>query len=57
MSERGGTIRVRLRLEGRTRDLATVNPAIDGKLGGCDRVRLKIDDVRRESPGSTDGGS
>jgi integrase len=39
------TIRVRLQLEGRKRDLAMFNPAIDSKLRGCDLVRLKIDDV------------
>jgi integrase len=39
------TIRVRLQLEGRKRDLAMFNLAIDSKLRGCDLVRLKIDDV------------
>ena len=38
-------IRVRLQLEGRQRDLALFNLAIDSKLRGCDLVRLKIDDV------------
>jgi hypothetical protein len=38
-------IRVRLQLEGRTRDLAMFNLAIDSKLGGCDLVRLRIEDV------------
>ena len=38
------TIRVRL-LEDRRRDLAMFNLAIDGKLRGCDLVRLRIDDV------------
>ena len=39
------TIRVRLQLEGRKRDLAMFNLAIDSKLMGCDLVGLKIDDV------------
>jgi integrase len=39
------TIRVRLQLEGRRRDLAMFNLAIDSKLRGCDLVRLKIDDA------------
>ena len=39
------TIRVRLQLEGRRRDLAMFNLAIDSKLRGCGLVRLTIDDV------------
>ena len=39
------TIRVRLQLEGRQRDLAMFNLAIDSKLRGCDLVRLRVDDV------------
>ena len=39
------TIRVRLQLEGRKRDLAMFNLAVDSKLRGCDHVRLKIEDV------------
>lgn len=39
------TIRVRLQMEGRRRDLAMFNLAIDSKLKGCDLVRLRIDDV------------
>ena len=39
------TIRVRLQLERRRRDLAIFNLAIDSKLRGCDLIRLKIDDV------------
>jgi integrase len=38
-------IRVRLQLEGRKRDLALFNLAIDSKLRGCDLVRLRVDDV------------
>jgi integrase len=39
------TIRVRLQLEGRKRDLAMFNLAVDSKLRGCNLIRLKIDDV------------
>jgi integrase len=38
-------IRVRLRLERHTRDLALFNLAIDSKLRGCDLVRLRVNDV------------
>src|SRR4051812_37732284 len=38
-------IRVRLQLEGRKRDLALFNLAIDSKLRGCDLVSVQIDDV------------
>jgi len=49
------TIRVRLQLEGRKRDLAMFNLAVDSKLRGCDLVRLRIDDVCwRESSRSRD---
>jgi integrase len=39
------SIRTRLMLEGRTRDLAMFNVAIDSKLRGCDVVALKVEDV------------
>ena len=39
------SIRVRLQLEHRARDLALFNLAIDSKLRGCDLVRLRVDDV------------
>ena len=39
------TIRVRLQLEGRKRDLAMFNLAIDSKLRGCGLIRVSIDDV------------
>ena len=38
-------IRTKLQLEGRARDLALFNLAIDSKLRGCDVVRLKVTDV------------
>jgi integrase len=39
------SIRTRLLVEGRTRDLAIFNLAIDSKLRGCDVVALKVEDV------------
>ena len=39
------SIRPRLLLEGRTRDLAMFNLAIDSKPRGCDVVTLKVEDV------------
>src|SRR5437763_7998949 len=41
----GWSIRTRLMVEGRTRDLAMFNLAIDSKLRGCDVVALKVEDV------------
>lgn len=38
-------IRIRLELEGKTRDLALFNIALDSKLRGCDLVKLKVSDV------------
>jgi integrase len=38
-------IRTRLQVEGRTRDLAMFNLAIDSKLRGCDVVALKVSDI------------
>ena len=39
------TIRTKLQVEHRTRDLAMFNLAIDSKLRGCDVVALKVEDV------------
>jgi integrase len=39
------SIRTRLQLERRTRDLALFNLAIDSKLRGCDVVGVRVDDV------------
>jgi integrase len=39
------SIRTKLQLEKRTRDLALFNLAIDGKLRGCDVVEMRVDDV------------
>ena len=39
------SIRTKLQLEGRTRDLALFNLAIDSKLRGCDVVAVRVDDV------------
>ncbi len=41
------TIRTRLQIDQRVRDLAMFNLAIDSKLRGCDLVRLKVSDVMR----------
>ena len=38
-------IRTKLQIEGRTRDLAMFNLAIDSKLRSCDVVALKVEDV------------
>ncbi|WP_102798933.1 tyrosine-type recombinase/integrase [Bowmanella denitrificans] len=38
-------IRIRLELEGKTRDLALFNLGLDSKLRGCDLVKLKVSDV------------
>ena len=39
------TIRTKLQIEQRTRDLALFNLAIDSKLRGCDAIALKVEDV------------
>jgi hypothetical protein len=41
----GWSIRTKLQVEKRTRDLAMFNLAIDSKLRGCDVVSLKVEDV------------
>jgi integrase len=39
------SIRTKLQMEGRIRELAMFNLAIDSKLRGCDVVALKVEDV------------
>ena len=39
------SIRTKLQIEGKKRDLALFNLAIDSKLRGCDLVRMKIGDI------------
>jgi integrase len=39
------SIRTKLQVEGRIRELAMFNLAIDSKLRGCDVVALKVEDV------------
>jgi hypothetical protein len=39
------SIRTKLQVEKRTRDLVMFNLAIDSKLRGCDVVSLKVEDV------------
>ena len=41
------SIRIRLELGERRRELALFNPAIDSKLRGCDLVRLRVRDIAR----------
>ncbi|MFB1486897.1 MULTISPECIES: hypothetical protein [unclassified Thiocapsa] len=38
-------LRTRLQMAGRTRELALFNLALDGKLRGCDLVRLRVRDL------------
>jgi len=40
-----GGIRIRLELEGKVRDLALFNMALDSKLRGCGLVEFKVSDV------------
>ena len=39
------SIRTKLQMDRKMRDLALFNLAIDSKLRGCDVVRLKVEDV------------
>src|SRR5215216_4835818 len=39
------SIRTKLQMEGRARDLAMFNLAIDSKLRGCDVVAIRVEDV------------
>ncbi len=39
------SIRTKLQIEGRTRDLAMSNLAIDSKLRGCDVVAIRVEDI------------
>jgi hypothetical protein len=39
------SIRTKLQIEGRARDLAMFNLAIDSKLRGCDVVVIRVEDV------------
>jgi integrase len=39
------SIRTKLQIEGRIRDLAMFNLAIDSKLRGCDVVAIKVEDI------------
>src|SRR6202048_1437394 len=42
------SIRTKLQVEGRKRDLAMFNLAIDSKLRGCDVVGIKVEDVAQK---------
>jgi hypothetical protein len=48
------SIRTKLQIEGRARDLAMFNLAIDSKLRGCDVVAMRVEDV---AAGRIYGGS
>src|SRR5262249_41963594 len=39
------SIRTKLQMEGKIRELAMFNLAIDSKLRGCDVIALKVDDI------------
>jgi hypothetical protein len=39
------SIRTKLQIEGRARDLAMFNLAVEGKLRGCDVVAMRVEDV------------
>jgi hypothetical protein len=39
------SIRTKLQIEGRARDLAMFNLAIDSKLRGCDVVAIRVEDI------------
>lgn len=43
------SIRTKLQMQGKTRDLALFNLAIDSKLRGCDVVSVRVDDVAPSS--------
>ena len=53
------SIRTRLQMSGRTRDLAMFNLAIDSKLRGCDVVALRVEDgcTERVCSRSRDGAA
>src|SRR5438094_10645326 len=51
------SVRTKLQLEGRTRDLAMFNLAIDSKLRGCDVVNLKVEDIAPHGRRSRNGTS
>ena len=44
------SIRTKLQIEGRARDLAMFNLAIDSKLRGCDVVAIRVEDVAAGRP-------
>jgi hypothetical protein len=50
------SIRTKPQIEGRTRDLAMFNLAIDSKLRGCDVVAIRVEDVAAGSVGKLPGG-
>ena len=51
------SIRKKLQVEGRPRDLAMFSLAIDSKLRGCDVVSLKVEDVAPARRRACDGAA
>src|SRR2546421_11273224 len=53
------SIRTKLQIEGRARDLAMFNLAIDSKLRGCDVVAIRVEDVAAggDTAGRAAGGA
>ncbi len=51
------SIRTKLQVEGRPRDLAMFSLAIDSKLRGCDVVSLKVEDVAPARRRACDGAA
>src|SRR5258708_381902 len=48
------SIRTKLQIEGRIRDLAMFNLAIDSKLRGCDVVAIRVEDVAARRHGESE---
>ncbi|SDN45993.1 integrase [Afipia sp. GAS231] len=51
------SIRTKLQIEGRARDLAMFNLAIDSKLRGCDVVAIRVEDVADGRRRADDAGN
>ncbi|MGF6311317.1 hypothetical protein ABIB82_005486 [Bradyrhizobium sp. i1.8.4] len=50
------SIRTKLQIEGRARDFAMFNLAIDSKLRGCDVVAIRVEDVAAGGYGGSRNG-
>ena len=51
------SIRTKLQIEGRARELAMFNLAIDSKLRGCDVVAIRVEDVALVDTGGSRNSS